>query len=224
MPAAGRGAAGTPSGDTRRASPAGDGSGCRGPERICPGLGTGGAGLAGIGIPRGAAVGATGGPEANGGRKGCAAGRGAGTGSVESSRACGAASAAATGTVSVLGAACGGSAAAAGTCSAACSTAGSGDPSAVRIPLDPSARRRLISTATGSSIELEWVFFSATPSSGSRSRITLGLTSSSRASSLMRNFFIPCAPSSTCDTGVVRLSLAPYPPSPRLPGTLQYLS
>jgi hypothetical protein len=33
---------------------ASDGIGCRGPVRICPGFGAGGAGLDGIGIPRGA--------------------------------------------------------------------------------------------------------------------------------------------------------------------------
>src|ERR1035437_4944516 len=51
-------------------------------------------------------------------------------------------------------------------------------------------RRFRSNTATSSSTELEWVFFSATPSSGSRSRIAPGLTSSSRASSLIRIFFI----------------------------------
>lgn len=51
-------------------------------------------------------------------------------------------------------------------------------------------RRRRISRATSSSTELEWVFFSETPSSGKRSRMTPGLTSSSRASSLMRNLLI----------------------------------
>jgi hypothetical protein len=53
---------------------------------------------------------------------------------------------------------------------------------------NPNLWRRAI--ATSSSTELEWVFFSATPSSGSISRIAPGLTSSSLASSLMRIFFI----------------------------------
>jgi len=44
--------------------------------------------------------------------------------------------------------------------------------------------------ATSSSIELECVFFSATPSSGNRSMILCGLTSNSRASSLIRILLI----------------------------------
>jgi hypothetical protein len=52
----------------------------------------------------------------------------------------------------------------------------------------PKTRRNL--TATSSSIELEWVFFSVTPNSGSLSRISCALTSSSRASSLIRILFI----------------------------------
>lgn len=44
--------------------------------------------------------------------------------------------------------------------------------------------------ATSSSIELECVFFSCTPNSGSRSSMTPGFTSSSRASSLILIFFI----------------------------------
>ena len=203
----------------------GGGRGCRGPERICPGRGAGGAGLAGMGIPRGAIGGVNGGPDDNGGRKGaervgagaCGAGCSAGT-----SRAWTGASTAAVIKGSGLAAtgACGASI---GALSGTCSTATSG-ASLVRPPLSPSIRRRLISTATGSSIELEWVFFSVTPRTGSKSRITLGLTSSSRASSLMRILIILCAPSSTCDAGVVCFSPAPFPKSPRLPGTLQYLS
>jgi hypothetical protein len=39
-------------------------------------------------------------------------------------------------------------------------------------------------------MELEWVFFSCTPNSGSRSRMALGFTSNSRANSLILIFFI----------------------------------
>lgn len=57
-----------------------------------------------------------------------------------------------------------------------------------------SSRRRRRAIDVSSSIELECVFFSLTPSSGSMSRITPGLTSSSLASSLMRIFFISRTP------------------------------
>jgi hypothetical protein len=43
-------------------------------------------------------------------------------------------------------------------------------------------------SASSSSIELEWVFFSVTPTSGKISRITLAFTSSSLAKSLIRIF------------------------------------
>jgi hypothetical protein len=41
-------------------------------------------------------------------------------------------------------------------------------------------------SATAASTELEWVFFSVTPSFGNNSTITFAFTSSSRASSLIR--------------------------------------
>jgi hypothetical protein len=53
-------------------------------------------------------------------------------------------------------------------------------------------------TASSSSIELEWVFFSVTPTSGKTSRITLALTSSSLARSLIRIFIRSLFPPSTC--------------------------
>lgn len=58
----------------------------------------------------------------------------------------------------------------------------------------PCPRRRRSSSAISSSRELEWVFLSATPSSGNSSRRTFGFTSSSRASSLMRILLIEDAP------------------------------
>jgi hypothetical protein len=57
----------------------------------------------------------------------------------------------------------------------------------------PSTFRR-IASARSSSSELECVFLSPTPNSGRMSRITLGLTSSSRASSLMRILLIRSSP------------------------------
>jgi hypothetical protein len=53
-------------------------------------------------------------------------------------------------------------------------------------------------TASSSSIELEWVFFSVTPTSGKTSRITLAFTSSSLARSLIRIFIRSLFPPSTC--------------------------
>jgi hypothetical protein len=234
-------APGSPAGGRDPASPVSTeapGNGWRGPERIWPGLGAGGAGRAGIGIPRGATGCAEGcpsgcpcpeasgpeanGPDASGGRSG--ADRAAGGASTGISRVGCAASA----TGSCLGteAARDGSAPeVAGPASATCSTAVSTSGDARRgDPLDSPVSRRFTSSATGSSIELEWVFFSATPSSGSMSRITFGLTSSSRASSLIRILTILCAPPSNCDTGVVRFYPAPYPEPLVLPETLQFLS
>lgn len=53
-------------------------------------------------------------------------------------------------------------------------------------------------SASSSSIELEWVFFSVTPTSGKISRITLALTSSSLAKSLIRIFIRSLFPPDTC--------------------------
>lgn len=171
------------------------GSGCRGPERICPGLAGGGTGRDGITGPRLPAAGGTAGwPVASGGRKGNA-GR---TGAAGGSGACVASFAGSVkGTVSVF--------AAWGTASGAAVTAGAsvwcpdslwvagsrsspaGSDGSAKAP---DATRRRICNATSSSSELECVFFSVTPSSGNISRMMLGLTSSSRASSLMRILLI----------------------------------
>jgi hypothetical protein len=213
---AGRGAPGAVS---VRASTGAEGNGCLGPERICPGLGAGGVGRAGIGIPRGAIGGESGGPEASGGRKGADRGAGAGV-SGAASRAAGRVS----GVASIFAAGVrAGSAAGTGSVTVTGVLAGSG-PAVCGAPFASPVKRRFTSSATGSSIELEWVFFSVTPSSGSISRITLGFTSSSRASSLIRIFVILCAPPSNVDTGVVEIKSAPYREPPRLPGTPQCLS
>jgi hypothetical protein len=162
-------------------------------------------------------------PDASGGRNGAARAMGGGGASACASRAgaCGAS------TVSCLGAGRGVSAddAVSTACSGAVSTSEVCERDAVRFdPFDSSVRRRFTSTATGSSIELEWVFFSTTPNSGSISRITFGLTSSSRASSLIRIFTILCAPPSNSDTGVVRLNPAPYQEPPHQRESPQCLS
>jgi hypothetical protein len=52
-------------------------------------------------------------------------------------------------------------------------------------------------SASSSSIELEWVFFSVTPTSGKISKITLAFTSSSRAKSLIRIFIRSLFPPGT---------------------------
>ena len=46
--------------------------------------------------------------------------------------------------------------------------------------------RALLERLTSTGMELEWVFFSVTPKPGKRSMMALALTSSSRASSLIR--------------------------------------
>jgi hypothetical protein len=53
-------------------------------------------------------------------------------------------------------------------------------------------------SASSSSIELEWVFFSVTPTSSMTSRIALLLTSSSLAKSLIRIFIRSLFPPGTC--------------------------
>jgi hypothetical protein len=53
-------------------------------------------------------------------------------------------------------------------------------------------------SASSSSIELECVFFSVTPTSGKTSRITLAFTSSSRAKSLIRIFIRSLFPPNAC--------------------------
>jgi hypothetical protein len=193
VPAACAGAGGGPA---RGRDPA-SGKGWRGPERICPGLGAGGAGRAGMGIPRGGARGCPEAlPEASGGRSGWAD-RGAGTASPGASRVGGGASA---------GTSCLGAEGARDNCGEGpawteCSAAASGsDDARPGAPFDSPVSLRFTSIATGSSIELEWVFFSATPNSGSMSRITFGLTSSSRASSLMRILLILWRPGASCSS------------------------
>jgi hypothetical protein len=54
---------------------------------------------------------------------------------------------------------------------------------------EPRIKARTLS-ASCSSIELEWVFFSVTPTCGSASRMALLLTSSSLARSLIRTLLI----------------------------------
>ena len=175
------------------------GSGCRGPEIIWPGFGAGGEGRDGItgpllsGLP---GVG-EGWPLASGGRSGDAGRTSecgtAGADSLWDSSALGAGSLfaselAAGRAVSGAGSGGCGRASRTGSCWIVCSR--SSPAGAEDSPNAPAATRWRICSATSSSSELECVFFSVTPSSGNRSRMMFGLTSSSRASSLMRILLI----------------------------------
>jgi hypothetical protein len=198
--AAGRGAPGaapcaiTGSAGVLTASPRPGGRGWRGPERICPGFGAG-TGLAGMGVPRAASGGVTGAPpaDARGGRKGDDGREDrARSSGVSRSTSLGAVSLGASG--SIRAAACGRAGSDDGAAGVStCGTVSADSAIEGAAPLPPPRCRRTSST-TSSSSELEWVFFSVTPSSGSSSMITLGLTSSSRASSLMRTLLIESRP------------------------------
>jgi hypothetical protein len=162
-------------------------------------LGAGGAGFAGIGIPFGAVGpcdikgGVIGGPEAKGGRRGGAdrAGGGAASGAFAAVSGATSAGGAETFCTGASGSAVARVAASIGL-GASAAGAASGGATAGTLPLTPKCRRT--AKAASSSSELEWVFFSWKPSSGSNSRITPGLTSSSRANSLMRILLIPSGP------------------------------
>lgn len=205
-PVAGRGGAVT--GAVGLGVTSGSGSGCRGPERICPGRG-GGTGLAGIAIVRLGGAGVGGGPGAT------PAGRGAGSGEVLTwpanggrigiamragnggriSPGCGALSSGSSWRVdsSVSGGAgavsFGASSTAGGGSSTATATA-TGLSSGLLSCLEGAPNSRRTFSATSSSIELECVLRSKTPSPGRRSIIRFGLTSSSLANSLMRILLI----------------------------------
>ena len=71
----------------------------------------------------------------------------------------------------------------------------------LRSPVYSPRKKRRNFSATSSSTELECVFFSVTPSSGSLSRIRWALISRSRASSLMRIFFIDKTIAMTAEGG-----------------------
>jgi len=205
------------------------GMGWRGPDKTWPGRGwgtgraTGGVGrpgtmtagvgaVMGVGATRGAtgAAGCAPGVElpANGGRMGCAGRPAERSNTVFPAANSGVFSSAATGAggwpsgppVITSGAGDG------STTAAGCSGGVAGRTSSPAYSSGtswPKSRRSLM--ATSSSIELEWVFFSVTPNSGSLSMISCALTSSSRASSLIRILFIDTklfrrdAPHSFCE-------------------------
>ena len=189
--------------------------GCRGPDKICPGLGAGGA----AGTGRAAMVGARltmGGfnrapgadpawPDASGGRSGNAERRsgtgGAATSAAAASGALFSGRAPSETGLSIIGR--GASRTAADgirlelcfSCTGAAGAGGMGSVDSTRTPIPavslPPSLRRSCST-TSSSSELECVFLSVTPSSGSMSMTMPGFTSSSRANSFMRILLIRC--------------------------------
>jgi hypothetical protein len=176
------------------------GIGCLGPVRIWPGRGVGGAGRAGTDPPvrSGGCKGALG-PVANGGRIGAGFERtGSSTTGAAVPLSCeDAGGARSMGAAGALLTAVGGCSRTAGEtrgCSSICggsATATDDDPlsSSLEDAVAPWTRLRMIS-ATGSSMELECVFFSVTPSSGSMSRMLWEGISSCLASSLIRILFI----------------------------------
>ena len=196
------------------ASLTGDGIGWRGPERIWPGRGGGGAEREGITGPRlTGALGAPGCPVASGGRNGNAGRTGVGGASEVSAgaAAAGRAGSGVTGAGAVFATGGAGSATrASGWRTGSSRGAGASSFSSARPPA--ATLRRRFST-TSSSSELECVFLSVTPNSGNNSRMTFGLTSSSRASSLMRILLIRITPKRTAGTpGIERKpSLEPTP-------------
>ena len=173
-------------------------------------IGAAGAGVAGLAA--GAVAGAAAGP-----RGGAAGGTGRGAGAVVEGAcaigACGAGGTAGLGGAGACGAAAGGAAG----CFAGSRTATGAGASGSGVPC---SRRRTFS-ATSTVIELECVFFSATPNPGNRSMIAFALTSSSRANSLIRtwdaslillkNFSLPADPPELC----VPLAQPPRSDSPR---------
>lgn len=152
---------------------------------------------AGIGMPRGATGGTSGAPLNSGGRNGVAARVGAGAGSSSFfgiSAALGAGSgvsATGSGAERRTGGAGGAATAAGFSCGGGTSAASGSDSSGRGFGVAPPLWKcRRTASNCSSSSELEWVFFSWMPNSGSRSRMTDVLTSSSRASSLIRILLI----------------------------------
>jgi hypothetical protein len=140
------------------------------------------------------------GPDANGGRTGAGLPRSGSsvTAEVEPFSDGGAAGASAVGAAGCAGAALAAitGASGSGASTGCCSSIFSGSSTAVAAPLpdgwamiSPWTRLRT-SSATGSSIELECVFFSVTPTSGNISTITCDGISSCLASSLIRILLI----------------------------------
>jgi hypothetical protein len=181
------------------------GMGCRGPDKICPGRGDG-TGRAGMGPVRKGGCSGAAPPADRGGLKGAGLLR---SGSSTMVTVASWEIVAAGGSIATLGPA---SFAAAPRRSATGSgrvgsSIASGSATATELsysrraasPPPPCNRSRIIS-ATGSSMELEWVFFSETPSSGNMSIMACDGTSSCLASSLMRIFVIDDC--NTCKRGV----------------------
>jgi hypothetical protein len=177
----------------------GAGNGCRGPDKICPGRGVG-TGRAGTGPVRNGGCSGAAPPADSGGLKGAGLLRsGSSTIGVTGASWAGVimdASDSGTGLLAVCVRCSGAWGGAGGSCRAgccSCRSSGSGSATATEVsasrriaaPAPPCTLCRMIS-ATDSSTELEWVFFSVTPSSGNMSMMACEGTSSCLASSLIR--------------------------------------
>ena len=174
------------------------GKGWRGPERIWPGRGGGGAGLAGIGpVRKGGCTGAPP-PAAKGGRIGAEFIRefsSTGGGETRFSPGETAGGSAAGGAALCAGGKDGSGVKGAVGASSSSSNSATATEDVPRASVwavveSPPWTRKRTSSATGSSTELECVFFSVTPSSGSISRMMCEGTSSCLANSLMRILLI----------------------------------
>jgi len=169
------------------------GIGCRGPDKIWPGRGAG-TGRAGMGPVRNGGCSGAVPPAAKGGLKGAGLLR-SGSSTMETVASSDVAGGSMLGAAGLAATAAGGRSATdsgrAGSSIASRSATATelSDARCVAAPAPPCKRCRTIS-ATGSSMELEWVFFSETPSSGNMSIMACDGTSSCLASSLMRILII----------------------------------
>jgi hypothetical protein len=168
------------------------GMGCRGPDKIWPGRGDG-TGRAGTGPVRSGGCSGAAPPAARGGLKGAGLLR-SGSSTMETVASWDVAGGSMPGTEDFAGATGRRSATGSGRVTSSIDSGSAtatelSDSQRIATPVPPCRRCRTIS-ATGSSMELEWVFFSETPSSGNMSIMECDGTSSCLASSLIRIFVI----------------------------------
>jgi hypothetical protein len=176
------------------------GMGCRGPDKIWPGRGAG-TGRAGMGPVRSGGCSGAAPPAARGGLKGAGLLRSGSSTmvTVASWDVAGGSMPGAGGFAGPVGrrSPTGSGRVTSSMASGSATATELSDSRRVATPVPPCKRCRTIS-ATGSSMELEWVFFSDTPSSGNMSIIECDGTSSCLASSLMRILVIDDCNTSQC--------------------------